>query len=66
MKIVERREVPGLAKLYLAELDAFIAAEITPLEQADDNISAFSTTAANGRAPISKTAACPATNGRRC
>ncbi len=33
--------LPADLEAYLAELDAFIAAEITPLEQADDNIRFF-------------------------
>jgi len=34
-------ELPADLKAYLAELDAFIEAEIKPLEQADDNIRYF-------------------------
>ncbi len=33
--------IPAELEAYLAELDAFIAAEITPLEQQDDNIRFF-------------------------
>ena len=49
-------DLPAGLVAYLAELDDFIEREIKPLEEADDNI-ASSTTAANGRAPISTTVA---------
>ena len=34
-------EIPDELQAYLAELDAFIEAEIKPLEQQDDNIRFF-------------------------
>ena len=57
--------LPADLVAYLAELDRFIAREIKPIEDADDNIR-FWTTAANGRAPISKMAGFRGMNGKRC
>ncbi|GIR46326.1 MAG: hypothetical protein CM15mP55_3020 [Hyphomicrobiales bacterium] len=58
-------EIPEDIKTYLAELDAFIAREIKPLEEQDDNIR-FLTTGANMLAPIGTMMANPAMNGRNC
>jgi hypothetical protein len=50
---------------YLEELDAFIAAEIAPLQAQDDN-QRFSTAGANGRAPTSTGVDCRWSSGRPC
>src|SRR5699024_6298137 len=40
-QFVPLHEIPEYLTTFLSELDAFIAAEITPLEQQDDNIRFF-------------------------
>ena len=58
--------LPADLVAYLDELDALHRARDQAARSSRTTTSASSTTAANGRAPISRTAACRATNGKNC
>lgn len=57
--------IPADLQAYLDELDAFIAAEIKPLEQQDDNIRFFDHRREYARTDF-EAGACPGTSGRNC